>query len=179
MQHRPVLNLALVCVASLALIGSATWYGLTFRTDVQQAPQPAASLDLREMPDLYALPPVVRVTAGGRFDPVQAWEDLELRKLARESEEFRRRWRLIGVAVVRTDQDWVPKKNADGTHAVELVERTVYAVFFADNRRFYPEGAVLEGTPFRIKRIVFDDTGCFVEVESDSGASVRVPMERD
>lgn len=110
-------------------------------------------------------------------DPLRVLNpDVAFKQTAKEIQELRENWHVKGICVAGKEEVISIISNPDGTKGEKREIREVWACFFDDNPRYYREGDRLEGTYFKVRRIVHNFREAFVEVEGDTGAIVKLPM---
>lgn len=141
--------------------------------------QPAAPLD-EKMPELK-LPDVVKHSVEYKVlrDPLKVLDtDASYPLHQKEVQMIRETWRLTGIAIMGKEIVKTYKRNEDGSENPEpvIIEREIWACFFANNPKYYREGDRLEGTHFVVKTIHHEPDGAYVEIEGDMGLRVKLQM---
>ena len=141
------------------------------------APAAAAPLEDLKKPDL-TIPDHREVSVDPEAkDPLRVLNpDVAFKQTAKEIQELRDNWHVKGISIAGKEEVITTITNSDGTKGEQRDIREVWACFFDNNPRYYREGDRLEGTYFKVRRIVHNYREAFVEVEGDTGAIVKLPM---
>ena len=170
--------LAVGCLASLALMTSAAWYGLNLELAPQTPQSDAASTSTSPSlptPELRAPQTTAPVAVSKGNDPLRVIDPDPLHHVVSENvQALKNNWSLVGVIQAGSETVEVTSKNAEGATVTTLEKRDIWAASFTGRERFYRVGDRLEGTEFSIKQILHDPKGAYVIVEGDTGALVKL-----
>jgi len=172
--------LAVGCLASLALMTSAAWYGLNLELAPQTPQSDAASTSTSPSlptPELRAPQTTAPVAVSKGNDPLQVKPDSTGglgRHVIEDIRVMKISWLLAGVIQAGCETVEVASKNAEGTIGATLEKREIWAASFYGRDGFYRVGDRLDGTEFCIKQIVHSPKGAHVIVEHHTGAVVKL-----